>query len=310
MRIRELDEARDAGAIVALIRETEPHVVVSQASWVHRLRTVPARAKHAAWVAEIDGEVAGYSFGFLDFFGPGRAMFGNVRVGSANRRRGVGAALYEPLRRHALAVGAESLLATFVESEAGIVFARTRGFVEVRAETDSALDLTRFVEPPHPDADLRAVADVDPHLVYAVDMEATRDIPLTEPVEDDMPYDEWVAHVLEHPLFTAEGSFVAMADGVAAAVSLLLVDLESKRGTSMFTGTLRAHRGRGLGLAVKLASIAWAREHGIEKLVTNNDERNAPMLAINRKLGYVADSRSVEYSVQREGLLRERGEDL
>jgi RimJ/RimL family protein N-acetyltransferase len=82
---------------------------------------------------------------------------------------------------------------------------------------------------------------------------------------------------------------------VAAAVSLLIADEESGRGANMFTGTQRAYRGRGLGLAVKLASIAWAREHGITQIATRNDETNAPMLAINRRLGYVPGGRRVEW---------------
>jgi RimJ/RimL family protein N-acetyltransferase len=86
-----------------------------------------------------------------------------------------------------------------------------------------------------------------------------------------------------------------MADGVAAAVSLLIADEESGRGANMFTGTQRAYRGRGLGLAVKLASIAWAREHGITQIATRNDETNAPMLAINRRLGYRPSGRRVEW---------------
>jgi RimJ/RimL family protein N-acetyltransferase len=63
----------------------------------------------------------------------------------------------------------------------------------------------------------------------------------------------------------------------------------------MFTGTLRAYRGRGLALAVKLASIRWAREHGITSMSTHNDETNAAMLAINRRLGYRPAGRRVEW---------------
>ena len=127
---------------------------------------------------------------------------------------------------------------------------------------------------------------VDPRLVYDVDLEATLDMPQTEAI-DHIPYDEWEQHVLHHPSFTAEGSFVAIVDGVAAAVSLLIADVESGRAHNMFTGTLRAYRGRGLALDVKLASIQWAAAQGITMMATNNDETNAPMLAINRRLGYV-----------------------
>ncbi len=296
MRIRELDEERDVDAIVTMLRAAQPNNVVSPESWLHRVRTVPERAHHACWVAEVAGAVVGYAFGFLDFFGSGRVMFCNITVAAAHRRKGVGDALYQRVLAHAVALGAESLVATFVENDAGVAFARARGFAESRAEADSALDPATIDALPPTDVDLRTVAEVDPHLVYDVDIAATRDLPLTEPIEEDMPYDEWVDHVLEHPLFSTEGSFVVMVDGIAAAVSLLIVDEESKRAAHMFTGTLRAYRGRGLGRAVKLASIAWARERGITKLVTSNDETNAAMLAINRRLGYVPSGRRVEYS--------------
>ena len=62
-------------------------------------------------------------------------------------------------------------------------------------------------------------------------------------------------------------------------------------------------RGIGRGIAVKLASIAWARENGIREMVTDNDETNAPMLAINRSLGFRPSGRRVEFL--REPTLRE-----
>ena len=60
------------------------------------------------------------------------------------------------------------------------------------------------------------------------------------------------------------------------------------------TGTRRAYRGRGLALAVKLASIEWAAANGITRMLTFNDATNAPMLAVNRRLGYEPIGRRVE----------------
>jgi hypothetical protein len=53
-----------------------------------------------------------------------------------------------------------------------------------------------------------------------------------------------------------------------------------------FTGVLRAYRGRRLALALKLLSISAAQRYDVDYLYTNNDSSNAPMLAINRRLGY------------------------
>ena len=64
---------------------------------------------------------------------------------------------------------------------------------------------------------------------------------------------------------------------------------------SWMTGTRRAYRGRGLALAVKLASIEWAAANGITRMLTFNDATNAPMLAVNRRLGYEPIGRRVEW---------------
>jgi RimJ/RimL family protein N-acetyltransferase len=52
------------------------------------------------------------------------------------------------------------------------------------------------------------------------------------------------------------------------------------------TAVDRAWRGRGLATTMKLATIAWAIEHGLTALETGNDEANAPMRAVNARLGY------------------------
>jgi GNAT superfamily N-acetyltransferase len=295
MTIRELDPERDAADIVEILCEASPLAVLSRDSWLHRERTVPERAQLAGWVAEEGGKVVGEGFAFRTFFSEGSTTaVCSVTVRASHRRRGIGAELYERALAHVELLGSTRMQASFPENDAGVAFATARGFREERAEAESVLDPRTIEERPAPDVDLRTVADVDPRLVYEADTEATRDMPSTEAI-DVIPYDEWRDHVLDYPFFTAEGSYVAMVDGAAAAVSLLIADEESGRGGNMFTGTQRAYRGRGLGLAVKLASIHWAKDHGITQIATRNDETNAPMLAINRRLGYRPAGRRVEY---------------
>jgi GNAT superfamily N-acetyltransferase len=295
MTIRELDPERDAGGIVELLLEAMPLAVLDRDSWLHRLRTIPERAQQAGWVAEDAGKLVGNGWAFRTFFSEGSTSAQcSVNVRASHRRRGIGSELYARVLTHVEALSATSVLAGFPENDAGVAFATARGFHEERGEAESVLDPRTVEERPAAEVDLRSVAEIDPHLAYEADIAATRDMPSTETI-DEIPYEEWVEHVLDYPFFTAEGSYVAMVDGVAAAVSLLLADEESGRGGNMFTGTQRAYRGRGLGLAVKLASIAWAREHDITQLATRNDETNAPMLAINRRLGYVPAGRRVEW---------------
>ena len=48
-----------------------------------------------------------------------------------------------------------------------------------------------------------------------------------------------------------------------------------------------AYRGRGIAQAVKNESVGQAVELGLTCIRTGNDDQNGPILAINRKLGYV-----------------------
>ena len=294
-RIRELDLERDAGDMVELTHDINPTAVVNVASYIHRERSAPERAEARAWVAEVDEQVVGRVECFRNFFTEGsRNGILNVAVLKSHRGRGIGRALYDAGLEHANALEIEDVLTSFHANDAGIAFATGLGFEEARTEAEAVLDPREVRETPSSDTDLRPVSAVDPRLVYDVDLEATLDMPQTEQI-DHIPYDEWEHHVLRHPSFSAEGSFVAMVDGVAGAVSLLIADVESGRAHNMFTGTLRAYRGRGLALAVKLASIHWAAARGITMMATSNDETNAPMLAINGRLGYRPAGRRVEW---------------
>lgn len=56
-----------------------------------------------------------------------------------------------------------------------------------------------------------------------------------------------------------------------------------------FTGVEREYRGRGLALATKVVALEYARSAGAREIFTSNHSVNAPMLAVNRKLGYVPE---------------------
>jgi RimJ/RimL family protein N-acetyltransferase len=86
--------------------------------------------------------------------------------------------------------------------------------------------------------------------------------------------------------YRPEGIFLA-ADG-AAWVGLAIVGTfpETNSMYNMITGVDAAYRGRGIAQALKVLSIRYAQQAGATYIRTNNDSQNAPMLAINRKLGY------------------------
>ncbi len=52
------------------------------------------------------------------------------------------------------------------------------------------------------------------------------------------------------------------------------------------TGVIREYRGRGIATALKLKISEYALKNGYSTIKTRNDSTNAPMLAVNTKLGF------------------------
>jgi GNAT superfamily N-acetyltransferase len=238
----------DATGVLALVREVLPLRVESEAS------ILKLGQEARCWVAE-DGDVVG--FGRVD----GRKLW--IGVLPAARGNGVGAALWGRVEEHA-----EEPAECWADSDAGIAFARARGFDPTGRTIVSALDVAAAepgeVSPPE---GLRLVSwadvDADPSSLKG-------------------------AHRADTPDLRAEGSFVALVDGRPVAYALLTTD-ERGIGENEFTATAEEFRGRGLATLCKRASIAWARENGIHTIVAGNADTNAPMLAVNRKLGFRTD---------------------
>ena len=292
VQIRETRDS-DARGAVAIAREVMPHLPVTVETFCHRRRTIPERARQLWLIAEQDGAVVGRAEAGLNWMAGTSTGFANVAVATGARGRGIGRALYERLDEHLRGLATTRVLTMFFETPAGVAFANARGFGEVRAEVLSAVD-PREVDLAPPPVEVVAAREIPPEQIHAVDETASRDVPMTESIET-MLYDEWLDLVWNFPTFTRDGSFAVVEDGRAVAVSLIFADLEGGRAANAFTGTLREYRGRGYAVAVKLASMRWAAANGITRIATTNDETNARMLAINRKLGYRPLGRMVEY---------------
>jgi RimJ/RimL family protein N-acetyltransferase len=76
--------------------------------------------------------------------------------------------------------------------------------------------------------------------------------------------------------------------GAWAAMSAITRFENADHAYNLFTGVDPRYRGRKLGQAVKSLALCYARDQlGVDKVRTNHNADNAPMIAIDRKLGYV-----------------------
>jgi len=277
----------DADAAAELLRSVAPEWLVTSAWLRFYAHSLPARARHRIWVAHEDDHLVGFGEGNMRWASTERGR-GEVWIGVAPpaRRSGIGSALFELTEAHLDA----DLLDTEAVEEAGVSFAEALGFHVSGHERYSELDpgaaeLPEQAPPPGiAVVPLTAILDRprDLHAVYA---EAERDLPGN--VERDwLDYDEWAAETLANPLLDPELSRVVLDGGAAVSFVLIAADREGGRAEHEMTGTLRSHRGLGLARLAKIAAIHACREAGIARLTTTNDATNAPMLAINDRLGY------------------------
>ncbi len=98
--------------------------------------------------------------------------------------------------------------------------------------------------------------------------------------------EEFNTKILENPRLLKAASFVAIKNGDWVGLSLQRIRPDKTQLHTGMTGVLPEHRGQNLALALKLATIQYAIQHGFTDLHSNNASTNIPMLAINQKLGF------------------------
>jgi GNAT superfamily N-acetyltransferase len=277
----------DAARAAPMRQRAWPDMIITEQGMRHSLASVPERAQLALFAYEEGDRISGWA-------SAGRAWwqndpgYGTVTIAVDPERRGIGIAskLAEAADAHLAALGIGSARTESLDEPAARALASRWGFIEIGASSTSAVD-PRTVEPLPVPAGVAIVpfAELsDPEPVYLLDLEASADIP-NESFES-IPLEEWVREYWRGPMIDAEASLAAIVDGEVVAATMIRLDRPSGRAHNNLTGTLRAYRGRGLATVLKSHSLRRAAELGATIAVTDNDETNAPMLAVNAKLGY------------------------
>ncbi|MFI2646758.1 GNAT family N-acetyltransferase [Micromonospora fulviviridis] len=275
----------DAPGVVALRGVVHPYLVRGVESTRRMIAQPPPGEDWAAWVAEADGQVVGWVSAYrnIQTSAANVGEISTLHVHPAHRLRGVGTALLDAALTHLRLLGAKRLLTW--SQPGSLPFARRHGFTASRELRYSALDLRPAPPMPEPPPGVRLVsaADVDPREVHRVDAESSLDEPGDVPT-DALGYDIWHHEVWDNLGLDRDASTLAEVDGRLVAVSL--VKRDGDRMWSDFTGTVPQHRGRGLARLAKQAALHRAATSGVRTAYTSNDEANAPMLAVNARLGY------------------------
>lgn len=304
MFIRSAHVETDLPAVTSIINEfeTQPVTVEEVHSWF--AYSAPERVAVRLVSVGTDGlsfedVVTGYGYIYHDANAP-LGHF-SVWVGAALsfRGQGIGAALWYAVKEQLRAHSATKLTSEVLDSEpSSLAFAERRGFTISRRLFHSALDLETFDETPYLDhiralemegirfcalADFPDTPETRRNL-FELNLANSLDIPGVDHVPWD--FDSFEKFVLNAPWFHRKGQLLAVDGETWVGLAAVSLDPDTRNAYNLHTGVARAYRGRKIAQALKVMAGRYARQHGMRTITTDNDSDNAPILAINRKMGY------------------------
>ncbi len=213
--------------------------------------------------------------------------------------QGIGQAMYDAVCDELRAKDAIVVRASTRESQIESVrWLEKRGFVEKMRNWESHLDVatvdaSRFAAKSQLPQGVEIVTlkeerARDPGClrgVYDMVNEIGPDIPNPD-VYTDATYEYFLSGI-ENPDSLHDGYFLAKARDRYVGISNLWRSEASPDVLYQgLTGVVRAYRGRGLAWALKMRTIAYARQHGFRQIRTWNNTMNRPILSINEALGF------------------------
>lgn len=220
------------------------------------------------------------------------------------QNRGIGSALYEQMMEGLLPHQPRILRAdAFTNLPQGFHFLQKRGFSEVFRETPVHLEIASFDSSPYAELESKLNAqgifiktvrelECDPdrdRKIYELYWEVSNDVPHEETEEEKPAFEDWLSWGFDPAATLTDAYFIATHGDRYIGLRELYKHMDNTALLGSLLGVRQEYRKRGIGLAMQLRGIAYAREHGYAQLKTCTAVQNAPMQALFNKLGYTRD---------------------
>ncbi|MEF2279814.1 GNAT family N-acetyltransferase [Deinococcus sp. YIM 134068] len=234
-----------------------------------------------------------------------------LAVHPARQGQGAGRTLWDAVEAELIRHSAQSVR-TLAREDHSIApgFLTRRGFVGEGRYFTSALDLTTFDDTAYRELEerlaargvrVRSLAELreegTPDLtarLHALMSDVRRDVPRSEPATP-LSREVFEEAVLDDPGLLPDAYLVAEHGGRWIGQTTLFRSEASPDLLTGLTGVTREWRGQGVATLLKLHALRAARRLGATLIRTDNASDNAPMLAVNDRLGFVRDPASVSY---------------
>ncbi|HEU5379547.1 MAG TPA: GNAT family N-acetyltransferase [Ktedonobacteraceae bacterium] len=297
--LRPIDPQSDFPRLAELISTVVPEPVSAADLEDWQQRASPQRVQQRIAALDEQGCLIGFNDAGRDSWKVAGKFWLDVTVDPAWRKQGIGTLLYTNALEFAQREGA-----TLLEAEvrdhlpASLRFAQKRDFQIDRHLFESTLHLAGFDETHFAGviegleasglrftnlAELGETLEARRQL-YELNRRSALHIPGRD--QTYAPFEQFQQNVFAAPWYRADGQIVALANDTWIGMTAIGYFPATNSMYNMITGVDQPYRGRGIALALKLLAIRCARKYGAAYIRTNNDSENAPMLAVNRKLGY------------------------
>lgn len=300
-------QSNDIPALVAIWNLLNPDWPRSSTDQIDAFQKREAQHHYKSWVAEVDGNIVGEGLSehSISSFHPQKFLL-EVYVHPNFHGQGIGKRLYgqvledlKPLNPIALRVQVRET------SYRALRFFADRGFKETKRDWVSTLDVSKVNLELYQDlesklktqnitiATLAHISDAEKYKKFhTLFSEVRLDTPRSDPATP-ISFKFFMDNVINVPEFNPELFFVALHEGRYIGLTGLYPITGTTILDQWLTAVKREFRGQQLALALKVCSIQHARTHGYTHIRTDNDSRNAPMLAINTKLGFERGAASI-----------------
>lgn len=286
----------DDEAVVAIANEGQPEFMTVDEFRRSRESRAPEYTK-ADLVGIEDGAVVGLANVARSSFDPEDWIHVSIRVKESLRGQGRGRLLWHEAERCLHELKPTMVTAQVRDNQpASREWAERRGFVQWAHRFQSVLDLEQFdaakfagkiARVEASGIELVTLAELGGDSIDAFYGLHSR-LELTPPdnthghVSSREDFDRFLANPEIHP-----PEFTVLArDGERLIAESTVMRRRDDFFYTSFSSVDPEYRGRGIALAIKLRTIELVKQAGVPRMGTNNLSINAPILAINAKLGY------------------------